>query len=153
LVLKNRQNKNQRQRVIMFIGSPVKDDTKELVKLGKLLKKNNVAVDIINFGLENGPLQRTKLEEFINAVNSSDNSHLVHVPPGPHQLSDMVMVSPIMVEPAAARTGPTPAGGAAAAASGATPAAAAARPPGAEDEDELLAMVCMLGIVVISSST
>jgi len=31
-----------------------------------------------------------KLEAFINAVNNEDNSHLVNVPPGPHNLSDMV---------------------------------------------------------------
>jgi 26S proteasome regulatory subunit N10 len=46
LALKNRQNKNQRQRVILFVGSPLDCDVGELVKLGKLLKKNNVAVDV-----------------------------------------------------------------------------------------------------------
>jgi len=39
LALKNRQNKNQRQRVIMFVGSPVLDDVAELVKLAKNFKK------------------------------------------------------------------------------------------------------------------
>ena len=82
LALKHRQNKNQRQRIIVFVGSPVKEDEKELVKLGKKLKKNSVALDIINFGeeAENTP----KLEALLNAVNSDDNSHLVTVPPGPH---------------------------------------------------------------------
>jgi len=42
-----------------------------LVTLGKKLKKNNVAVDIINFGEE---AQNTeKLEAFINAVKNADN--------------------------------------------------------------------------------
>jgi 26S proteasome regulatory subunit N10 len=99
LALKNRQNKNQRQRVIMFVGSPVVEETKKLVKLGKNFKKNNVAVDIVNFGDENASNENTeKLEAFINAVNSSDNSHLVNIPPGPHILSDLVMTSAIMVE-------------------------------------------------------
>ena len=47
------------------------------MRIAKKLKKNNVAVDIISFGsddAENGP----KLEAFIAAINSSDNSHLVH---------------------------------------------------------------------------
>ena len=44
LALKHRQNKNQRQRVIIFVGSPIKEEEKELVKLGKKLKKNSVAV-------------------------------------------------------------------------------------------------------------
>lgn len=44
LCLKNRANKNQRQRIILFVGSPITCDSKELVKLGKHLKKHNVAV-------------------------------------------------------------------------------------------------------------
>jgi len=99
LALKNRQNKNQRQRVIMFVGSPVLDDVAELVKLAKNFKKNNIAVDIINFGSENMTNENPeKLEAFIQAVNSSDNSHLVTIPPGPHEFSDLVMTSPIVME-------------------------------------------------------
>ncbi|CAD6899689.1 unnamed protein product [Tilletia caries] len=51
LALKHRQNKNQRQRIIAFVGSPLENESDlDLIKLGKKLKKNNVAVDIINFG-------------------------------------------------------------------------------------------------------
>mmetsp|Transcript_24281 Transcript_24281/g.34273 ORF Transcript_24281/g.34273 Transcript_24281/m.34273 type:complete len:389 (-) Transcript_24281:177-1343(-) len=97
LGLKNRQNKKQAQRIIMFVGSPVETSSKELVRLGKKFKKNNIAVDIINFGAENALNDNVeKLEAFINAVNSSDNSHLVNVPPGPHVLSDLVLSSAIM---------------------------------------------------------
>ena len=39
--------------------------------MGKKLKKNNVAVDVINFGEE--AENTAKLEAFINAVNSNDN--------------------------------------------------------------------------------
>eukprot|EP00961_Rhodomonas_salina_P074446 999831-Rhodomonas_salina.2 len=89
LALKHRQNKNQRQRIIAFVGSPLEDEEKDLVKLGKKLKKNNVAVDVVNFGetAEN----QAKLEAFIGAVNSSDNSNLLTVPPGPHILSDIII--------------------------------------------------------------
>jgi len=105
LALKNRQNKNQRQRVIMFVGSPVLDDVAELVKLAKNFKKNNIAVDIINFGSENMTNENPeKLEAFIQAVNSSDNSHLVTIPPGPHEFSDLVMTSPIVMESAGGST-------------------------------------------------
>jgi len=101
LALKNRQNKNQRQRVILFVGSPVLDDVAELVRLAKNFKKNNIAVDIINFGAENMTNENPeKLEAFIQAVNSSDNSHLVTIPPGPHVFSDLVMTSPIIMETA-----------------------------------------------------
>ena len=94
LSLKHRQNKNQRQRIIVFVGSPITEDEGALVKLGKKLKKNSVAVDIINFGEE--AENAAKLEALLNAVNSDDNSHLVTVPPGPHVLSDILLTSPIV---------------------------------------------------------
>ena len=55
----------------MFVGSPIEEDEKSLVKLGKKLKKNNVAVDVINFGEE--AENTTKLDAFVQAVNSNDN--------------------------------------------------------------------------------
>jgi 26S proteasome regulatory subunit N10 len=50
LSLKHRQNKKQQQRIIMFTGSPVKSDKKILELIGKTLKKNNVALDIVDLG-------------------------------------------------------------------------------------------------------
>jgi len=94
LVLKHRQNKNQHQRVIVFVGSPIAADQDSLVKLAKRLKKNNIAVDIVNFGEEAENTE--KLEAFTGAVNSNDNSHLVTVPPGPHILSDILISSPVI---------------------------------------------------------
>ncbi|KAF8984599.1 Inorganic pyrophosphatase [Entomortierella lignicola] len=94
LALKHRQNKNQRQRIIVFVGSPVEEDEKTLVKLAKKLKKNNIAVDVVNFGEE--AENTTKLEAFVAAVNSNDNSNLVTVPPGPHLLSDILVSSAIV---------------------------------------------------------
>lgn len=80
LALKHRRNKNGGQRIIVFVGSPIENDAKTLEKIGKQLKKNNVAVDVVSMGEldENN----AKLEVFINAANSNDNSHLISVPPG-----------------------------------------------------------------------
>ncbi|KAL4446273.1 hypothetical protein ABPG77_003080 [Micractinium sp. CCAP 211/92] len=102
LALKHRQNKNQRQRVVIFIGSPISEEKDALVKIAKKLKKNNVAVDIVSFGCEeeNGE----KLEAFHAAVNSNDNSHLVTVPPGTI-LSDMLFGTPIFMEEGAGGDG------------------------------------------------
>ncbi|CAG8675446.1 10465_t:CDS:2, partial [Funneliformis caledonium] len=98
LALKHRQNKNQRQRIVVFVGSPIETDEKTLVKLAKKMKKNSVAVDIINFGEE--AENTAKLEAFISAVNSGDNRqifcHLVSIPPGPHILSEILISSPII---------------------------------------------------------
>ncbi|CAK0755276.1 hypothetical protein CVIRNUC_002362 [Coccomyxa viridis] len=92
LALKHRQNKNQRQRIVIFIGSPLSEDKDKLVKVGKKLKKNNVAVDIVSFGSEESNAE--KLEAFVQAVNSGENSHLVTVPAGTI-LADMLFGSPI----------------------------------------------------------
>ena len=71
LALKHRKNKNGGQRIVVFVGSPVNEDVAVLQKIGKQLKKNNVAVDVISFGeLENN---NEKLVEFVNATNSNDN--------------------------------------------------------------------------------
>lgn len=119
LVLKHRQNKNQHQRIVSFVGSPIKETGEDLVKLGKKLKKNNIAVDIVNFGEEQENVE--KLESFIKAVNTGDESHLITVPAGPHILSDILLSSPIIVG-----EGGGGGFGAAAAASAAAAAAAAA---------------------------
>lgn len=95
LTLKHRENKNQRQRIVVFIGSPIQEETEALVKLGKKLKKNNVSVDVVSFGCEE--VNRDKLEAFHGAVNSGDTSHLVTVPAGTI-LSDMLFATPIFME-------------------------------------------------------
>ncbi|KAK0536799.1 proteasome regulatory particle base subunit rpn10 [Tilletia horrida] len=96
LALKHRQNKNQRQRIIAFVGSPLEESDAELIKLGKKLKKNNVAVDVINFGEDEE--NEDKLAKFVEAVNSSDNSHLLNIPAGPQLLSDIILSSSLLYE-------------------------------------------------------
>jgi hypothetical protein len=55
----------------MFVGSPIECTAAELTKTGKALKKNNVAVDIVNFG--DAEVNSEKLEAFIEAVNKDGN--------------------------------------------------------------------------------
>jgi len=77
LALKHRQNKNLRQRIILFIGSPLEGsgaDEKAMVKLAKKLKKNNIAVDVVSFGDDEGrDANEGVLKAFVENVNSSDN--------------------------------------------------------------------------------
>ncbi|KAJ1689200.1 hypothetical protein LUZ63_013355 [Rhynchospora breviuscula] len=94
LALKHRQNKRQQQRIIVFVGSPIKYDKKILESLGKKLKKNNVALDIVDFG-ESDDGKPEKLESMVSAVNNSDSSHIVHIPPGQNALSDVLISTPI----------------------------------------------------------
>eukprot|EP01156_Anaeramoeba_ignava_P018731 Anaeramoba_ignava/a92726_170.p1 GENE.a92726_170~~a92726_170.p1 ORF type:complete len:414 (+),score=141.06 a92726_170:26-1243(+) len=79
LALKHRMNRQQAQRIIMFVGSPVKASSEDLLRVGNMLKKNNVALDIVNFGETDS--NREKLDALIETVNKNDNSHIVHIPP------------------------------------------------------------------------
>ncbi|KAI9109660.1 hypothetical protein K1719_019290 [Acacia pycnantha] len=94
LALKHRQNKKQQQRIIIFAGSPVKHEKKVLEIIGRKLKKNSVALDIINFGEEDDG-KTEKLEALLAAVNNNDTSHNVHVPAGPTAISDVLISTPI----------------------------------------------------------
>lgn len=75
---------------LFFVDSPIKYDIKALESLGKKLKKNNVALDIVDFG-ESEDGKPEKLEAMINAVNNSDSSHIVHIPPSQNVLSDVLI--------------------------------------------------------------
>jgi len=110
----------------MFVGSPVEVESKEFGKLGKILKKNNVAVDVILFGFENFENDNAlKLEALVSAVNSQDNSHLVSVQPGPFPMSETLQNSALVFEganiPSAAAAGGAAAAGPASAAGGVDP--------------------------------
>nr|BAF75714.1 antisecretory factor-like protein [Pinctada fucata] len=96
LALKHRQGRNHKMRIVMFVGSPIEDDEKELTKLAKKLKKEKVSIDIVNFGEEG--VNTDKLTNFINTINGKDGTscHLVTVPSGP-LLSEALMNSPIVV--------------------------------------------------------
>ncbi|CAN0846078.1 26S proteasome non-ATPase regulatory subunit 4 homolog [Linum grandiflorum] len=112
LALKHRQNKNQRQRIIVFAGSPIKYDKKMLESIGKKLKKSSVSLDIVDFG-EDDDGKPEKLEALLAAVNNNDSSHIVHIPPGPNALSDVLISTPVFTGDGEGGNGFVPAGPAA----------------------------------------
>lgn len=61
-----------------------------LEMIGKKLKKNSVALDIVDFG-EDDDGKPEKLEALLGAVNNNDSCHIVHVPPGQNALSDVLI--------------------------------------------------------------
>jgi 26S proteasome regulatory subunit N10 len=88
--LKHRQNKVQRQRIIVFCCSPVPDDEKTLSRLAKKMKKNNVSVDIIAFG-EPDAQTLDKLRQFSETVQSTEGCFFDVIHAGPHLLSDALL--------------------------------------------------------------
>ncbi|TDH68566.1 hypothetical protein CCR75_005661 [Bremia lactucae] len=93
LALKHRRNKTGGQRVVVFIGSPIGEDEKQLTKIGKLLKKNNIALDVVSMG--DLDANSAKLQAFVDAASSNNNSHLVTVPAGVLP-SDVLVSSPVL---------------------------------------------------------
>ncbi|CEH12848.1 probable 26s proteasome regulatory subunit rpn10 [Ceraceosorus bombacis] len=96
LALKHRQNKTQRQRIILFVGSPINDTSESLARIARKLKKNNVAVDVVSFGEVEG--NEEALRALIENVDNGGNSHLLTIPPSPQLLSDLILSSPILME-------------------------------------------------------
>ena len=53
----------------MFVASPVQDQLEKLQDLGKKLKKNNVALDVVNISDHYENLD--KLKALVNAANNN----------------------------------------------------------------------------------
>ncbi|PFH61056.1 hypothetical protein XA68_18317 [Ophiocordyceps unilateralis] len=97
LALKHRQNRLQRQRIIVLVCSPVEEEEKELTQLAKKMKKGNISVDFILFGdLEDDTTQK-KLQAFNTAVKGNEGSHMVVIPPSGKLLSDQLVATPILL--------------------------------------------------------
>lgn len=97
LALKHRRNKNGQQRIVIFVGSPLTHvESRALIKAGKTLKKNNVAIDVVALGeLEEN---ESKLKELVDAANGNNEEklcHLVTIPTGVLP-SDVLIGSPIV---------------------------------------------------------
>ncbi|KAM3556879.1 hypothetical protein MY1884_004829 [Beauveria asiatica] len=97
LALKHRQNRSQRQRIIVFICSPIEENDKELKFLAKRMKKGNISVDFILFGDLDDDDTKTKLESFNEEVKGNEGSHFVIIPPSSKLLSDQLVSSPILL--------------------------------------------------------
>ena len=79
--------------MIIFVGHPLKEEEAEFEELGVRMKRNNVAIDVINFA---HPENIPKLQALVNAANSNGNSHLLDVPLGVTMITDVLIASPII---------------------------------------------------------
>jgi 26S proteasome regulatory subunit N10 len=95
LALKHRQNKSQKQRIILFTCSPIEEDEKTLVKLSKRMKKIGISIDIIAFG-ELGEETTKRLEAFSENCQSAEGSYLAVIHPSSNLLSDSLVTTPIL---------------------------------------------------------
>ncbi|KAF2025828.1 hypothetical protein EK21DRAFT_103683 [Setomelanomma holmii] len=95
LALKHRQNKSQKQRVVIFNCSPIEEDEKNLIKLAKKMKKSGISIDIVAFG-ELSDDTTKKLQAFSDNVQSAEGSYLATIPPSANLLSDSLISTPLL---------------------------------------------------------
>ena len=93
LSLKHRINKNAKPRIVIFCGHPLEEELSAFQELGERLRRNNVAIDVINFA---NPDNVPKLQALIDAANKNDNSHFLDVPMGISMITDVLFTSPIL---------------------------------------------------------
>ena len=93
LSLKHRMNKSQRQRIVIFVGHPIREEVADCEDLGKRLRRNNVAIDVINFA---HPDNVPKLQALVSCANNNDNSHFLDVPMGVSMITNVLFTSPIL---------------------------------------------------------
>ncbi|VWU52737.1 26S proteasome regulatory subunit RPN10, putative [Hepatocystis sp. ex Piliocolobus tephrosceles] len=85
LALKHREDKNLEQKILLFVGSPLEVNHKQLINTGKQLKKNNIAIDIISYG--NIDKNRENLKLLFENVNNNDNCRFIECPENETNLS------------------------------------------------------------------
>lgn len=100
--MKHRQNKSQRQRIIVFVCSPIEELESDLVKLAKRMKKNTISVDFVLFGDIQDDNEK-KLRAFTEVFKGSEgNNNLIVIPPSGKLLSDQLISTPLLLGEAAA---------------------------------------------------
>lgn len=82
---------------MVFVGHPIVGTQDDFEDLGMRLKKNNVAIDVINFA---NPDNVGRLQMLVNTTNSGGeaqpNCCFLDVPPGCNNITDMMITSPIL---------------------------------------------------------
>lgn len=93
LVMKHRVNKNQHERIIIFVGSAIRENPEDLYVIGRSLRRNLIALDIVNICCnENMPI----LQNLLEIVNVDANSHLVNYQGGLTRLGDALKTGGIL---------------------------------------------------------
>ena len=72
--MKHRINKNQKERVIVFVASEIKDKSENLFKVARNFRRNNTRIDIINVDC---PSNLEVLNQMMEIINVEDESHLL----------------------------------------------------------------------------
>lgn len=91
--MKNRINKNQKERVIAFIASEITDRDDHLYKIAQNFRRNNTRLDIVNVNCHSNMEILEKMHEI---VNIEDESNLINYSDSGILLGDFVKKTPLM---------------------------------------------------------
>lgn len=101
LALSHRTNPRSEKRIVIFVGSPIRESEKDLESLAKKLRKDDVAVDVVSFGV---PENVDLLSGFVSKVNKQENSFFIHVQEGSN-LTAVLMDTRVFTGPDVIPTG------------------------------------------------
>ncbi|GET86124.1 proteasome regulatory non-ATP-ase subunit, putative [Leishmania tarentolae] len=93
LALSHRTNSRAEKRIVAFVGSPVGETEAELEALAKKLRKDDVAVDVVAFGVESNV---ELLQAFVKKVSKKENSRFLAVG-ARENLTDKLMSNAILL--------------------------------------------------------
>ncbi|KAG5485296.1 hypothetical protein CUR178_06659 [Leishmania enriettii] len=93
LALSHRTNSRAEKRIVAFVGSPVRETEAELEVLAKKLRKDDVAVDVVAFGVEENV---ELLQAFVKKVCKKENSRFLAVG-ARENLTDKLMSNAILL--------------------------------------------------------
>lgn len=85
LTIKHRVNKNQHERLVIFVASAVRDSPEDLFVLARSLRRESIAVDLVNVCC---PENVELLQNFHQIVNVENESHFVNYAGGVGRLND-----------------------------------------------------------------
>ncbi|AYU76297.1 proteasome regulatory non-ATP-ase subunit [Leishmania donovani] len=93
LALSHRTNSRAEKRIVAFVGSPIGETAAELEALAKKLRKDDVAVDVVAFGVESNV---ELLQAFVKKVSKKENSRFLAVA-ARENLTDKLMSNAILL--------------------------------------------------------
>ncbi|PWA68914.1 26S proteasome non-ATPase regulatory subunit 4 [Artemisia annua] len=90
-------SKLPKRRLLVFSGGRLSMDSDELEDFAARFKAYNVAVDVVNFGVQCCPTAKKQLlEAFVAAADNNGNSHYLYAPSGSRtSLAQQILSSPL----------------------------------------------------------
>lgn len=89
LALKHRYNRSTNQKIVLLLGSPCTANEHNLINMAKQLKKNNIGIEIVNYGSTEA--NRDILTKLYENVNNNENSKYIEVPQSATNISSFIL--------------------------------------------------------------